>query len=86
MKDVGGALVMIRKLFFLLMKFIWRELLPQAVGPGSCAKPPKDLKVHSGPPVTHGGLHRQHQRKVKNTQSYEFYHFPKHGSVDFTLL
>ena len=43
--------------------------------------PPKDLKVHSGPPVTHGGLHRQHQRKVKNTQSYEFYHFPKNGRM-----
>ena len=47
--------------------------------------PPKDLKVHSGTPVTHGGLQRQHQRKVKNTQSYEFYYFPKNGRMQCGL-
>ena len=33
----------------------------------------KLLEVHSGP----HGFPGQHQRKVKNTQVYEFYHFPK---------
>ena len=44
--------------------------------------PPKDLKVHSGTPATHGGLPGQHQRQVKNTQIYEFYHFPKKWQND----
>ena len=47
--------------------------------------PPKGLKIHSGPPVTHHGLHWQHQRKVKNTQIYEFYHFPKNGRMQCGL-
>ena len=47
--------------------------------------PPKDLKVHSEPPVTHHGLHWQHQRKVKNTQIYEFYHFPENGRMQCGL-
>ena len=47
--------------------------------------PPKALKVHSGPQGTHGGFSGQHQRKVKNTQIYEFYHFPKNGRMQCGL-
>jgi hypothetical protein len=31
------------------------------------------------------GLPGQHQRKVKNTQIYEFYHFPKNGRMQCGL-
>ena len=48
-------------------------------------RPPTVLKVHTGPQRsserTHGGFCCQHQRKVKNTQIYEFYHFPKNGRM-----
>ena len=49
--------------------------------------PPKDLEVHSGPPATlyPCGLPGQHQRKVKNTQIYEFYHFPKNSRMQCGL-
>ena len=31
------------------------------------------------------GFSGQHQRKVKNTQIYEFYHFPKNGRMQFKV-
>ena len=56
-------------------------------------RPPTVLKVHTGPQRsserssqrTHGGFCCQHQRKVKNTQIYEFYHFPKNGRIGFKV-
>ena len=41
-------------------------------------RPLKSVRA-SGNPC--GGFSGQHQRKVKNTQIYEFYHFPKNGRM-----
>ena len=59
---------------FLLTKVIIR---PTSLGIPRALKSTSPLRASSSPP----GLQGQHQRKVKNTQIYEFYHFPKNGRM-----